>query len=503
VWRKNGAYLSGFPVALQPGQLQSSADAGISATGDIAGDDKLEIVCGDENGYLYAFHHDGTPVAGFPLNYGAGMGVYTPSLADVDNDGKCEITVISHQWDSPYGNAQLHLLKVTSTGTAEVPGFPITFERGASNGPAVGDIDGDGNPEIILCTGGLSDGSVLSKVIAYSSTGEVKPGFPWIVGRNSIGCNPTLYDLDRDGKLEIIVRVKPDNNVNGLYALRYDGTLMPGFPFPITYGNPEACVAVGDMDGDGIPELAYGGVEAVDSGKVWVYNLGGSLLPGFPARVYRTWVDGSVAIADVDGDGKGDVVCGTNGVSSAPGRICAFNFRGETIPGFPISPGNPLLNSFTTHVTLVDIDGDGGTDIFAGRVDKNVYGWDTPGLYDSARVWSTFKGNAARTGGQLQSPYLVSAEERDVHHMIFALHPNYPNPFNPSTEIAFTLAAAGRTEVLVYDLLGREVARVVDGVLTEGMHRKTWDATGLSSGVYLCRLVSGKSVATRKLVLLR
>jgi hypothetical protein len=503
VWRRNGAYLSGFPVALQPGQMQSSADAGISAMGDIVGDGKLEIVCGDENGYLYAFHHDGSVVTGFPLSYGGSMGVYTPALADVDHDGKCEIAVISHQWDSPYASAQLHLLKVTATGPVEMPGFPISFERGASNSPALGDIDGDDSIEVVLCTGGVSDGSVLSKVIAYSPTGQVKPGFPWIAGRNSIGCSPTLYDLDRDGKLEIIVRVKPDNNVNGFYAIRYDGTLMAGFPFPITYGNPDACVAVGDMDGDGNPELAYGGVEAVDSGKVWVYNLSGTLLPGFPARVYRTWVDGSVAIADVDGDGKGDVVCGTNGVSSAPGRICAFNYRGETISGFPISPGNPILNSFTTHVTMVDIDGDGGTDIFAGRVDKNVYGWDTPGVYDSVHVWSTFKGNAARTGGQLRSPYLVSVGEESARPLSFSLDQNYPNPFNPSTQIRFTLAVEARTQVQIFDLLGRRVATLIDGVLARGSHVAEWDASGMATGAYFCRLTSGQSVAVSRLLLLR
>ncbi len=52
-WRRNGAYLSGFPVPLEPGQVQSSADAGISAAADIYGDEKLELVCGDENGFLY------------------------------------------------------------------------------------------------------------------------------------------------------------------------------------------------------------------------------------------------------------------------------------------------------------------------------------------------------------------------------------------------------------------------------------------------------------------
>lgn len=509
VWRRNGAYVSGFPVALQPGQLQSSADAGISAMADIYGDSKLEIVCGDENGYLYAFNYDGSPLSGFPVNYGSGMGVYAPALADVDNDGKSEIAVISHEWDSPYGNALLHLLKISSNGPQEVPGFPVNLERGAENSPSIGDLDGDGQMEIVVCTGGSSDGSVLAKVIAYTATGHVKPGFPWIVGRNSAGCNPTLYDINGDGTLEILIRVKPDyNNINGIYAIKSNGTVAPGFPFPITYGNPNACVAVGDMTGDGIPEIAYGGVEAVDSGKVWAFSLDGALVPGFPGRVYRTWVDGSVAIADVDGDGKGDVVCGTNGVSSEPGLICAFNYLGQVVQGFPFSPGNPLLNSFTTHPTLVDIDGDGDTEIFAGRVDKFVYGWDTPGLFDSTSAWTTFKGNAARTGGQLRSPFLVGVKEGGKMPSGLSLDQNYPNPFNPSTTIQIALPGETGFTLTIFDILGRKVRTFDNSLAVAGVHEVTWDgkdATGqdVSSGVFIYRVEAGGLALSKTMMLLK
>jgi hypothetical protein len=508
-WRPNGTYLSGFPVALQPGLVQSSADAGISAAADIVGDEKLEIVCGDENGYLYAFNSSGVALTGFPLNFGNYVGVFTPALADVDGDGKADIAVISHDWNSPFGNALLHLFKVTPSGPVEFPGFPINLERGAENSPAIGDIDGDGSMDLVVGTGGIASGP-SAKVIAFNSSGQIKNGFPFIVGANSVGNSPTLFDLDHDGRLEILIRMKPDTSVNGIYALDYRGRIVPGFPFPITYGHSGACVAVGDMDGDNVPELAYGGVEAVDSGKVWVYNLAGTLLPGFPARVYRTWVDGSVAIADVDGDGRGDVVCGTNGVSNKPGVIYAFNYLGQTVQGFPIMPGSPILNSFETHPTLVDIDRDGDTEIFAGRLDKYVYGWDTPGIFDSTKVWRTFKGNAARTGGQLRSPYPVSAKENAQQPFDFRLEQNYPNPFNPTTTIRFEVGGsglpagqAGFVSLRVFDLLGREVATLVNDELRPGTYQRTFDGTNLASGVYFYRLQAGQFSQTLRLLLLR
>jgi hypothetical protein len=505
VWKLNGTYLPGFPVPLQPGQVQSSADAGISAMGDIFGDEKLEIVCGDENGFLYAFNYDGTSLNGFPKNFGTWTGVFTPALADIDRDGKKDIAVISHDWNSPYGNAFLHLFKVTSNGPVEFPGYPIDLQRGASNSPAIGDLNGDGRLEVVVATGGAADSTVLAKINVYSDSGHVISGFPWVIGKNSAGNSPTLYDLDGDGTLEILIRVKPDNNINGIYAIDHNGAIVEEFPFPITYGNSSSCVAVGDMDGDNVPELAYGGVQAVDSGKVWVYDLSGSLLPGFPSKVFRTWVDGSVAIADIDGDGLGDVVCGTNGTVSKPGLICAFNHLGQMLPDFPLSPGNPILNSFETHPTLTDIDKDGDTEIFAGRVDQYVYGWDTQGVFDSLMSWTTFKGNAARTGGQLRSPYLVSIknETADNFPAMFELMQNYPNPFNPKTNIKFRISNFSLVSLRLYDVLGNEIAALLNGKKQAGEYEIEFDAGRLPSGIYLYRLTVGSFSQTRKMILLK
>ncbi len=80
---------------------------------------------------------------------------------------------------------------------------------------------------------------------------------------------------------------------------------------------------------------------------------------------------------------------------------------------------------------------------------------------------------------------------------------NYPNPFNPSTQIQFRLRASHVARLTVYDLLGREVAVLVDGVMSAGSHNISFDASHLSSGVYLYRLESAGEVLTRKMVLLK
>jgi hypothetical protein len=85
----------------------------------------------------------------------------------------------------------------------------------------------------------------------------------------------------------------------------------------------------------------------------------------------------------------------------------------------------------------------------------------------------------------------------------FLLSQNYPNPFNPSTVINYQLASAGKVSLKVYDLLGREVATLVNGMKAAGNYSATLNAGNLPSGVYFYRLQTGSFNSTKKLVLLK
>jgi len=89
----------------------------------------------------------------------------------------------------------------------------------------------------------------------------------------------------------------------------------------------------------------------------------------------------------------------------------------------------------------------------------------------------------------------------------FGLAQNFPNPFNPTTVVSYQLSAASHVRLAVYDMLGREVATLVDGQQTPGEHRVSFDARGLSSGTYHYRLTAsdGKRmmVETKSMMLLR
>jgi hypothetical protein len=92
---------------------------------------------------------------------------------------------------------------------------------------------------------------------------------------------------------------------------------------------------------------------------------------------------------------------------------------------------------------------------------------------------------------------------KSANRIAFALAQNFPNPFNPSTTIEFNLPEKTDARLSVCDALGREVAVLHSGMTEAGTYRMTFDAAGLTSGVYLCRLSAGAKMQTMKMNLLK
>jgi hypothetical protein len=107
-----------------------------------------------------------------------------------------------------------------------------------------------------------------------------------------------------------------------------------------------------------------------------------------------------------------------------------------------------------------------------------------------------------RPGNELPPPPPAASAD-DVLPSVYALQQNYPNPFNPVTRIGYDLPEGGRVTLKVFDLLGREVATLVDGDQEAGRKSVTWNAAGAGSGVYFYRLTAGSYSETRHLMLTR
>jgi hypothetical protein len=95
------------------------------------------------------------------------------------------------------------------------------------------------------------------------------------------------------------------------------------------------------------------------------------------------------------------------------------------------------------------------------------------------------------------------AQSSGLNPNSFSISPAYPNPFNPSTNFTYQIGKAGFVSVKIYDLLGREVATLVNEVKLAGSYPVKWDAASFSSGIYFCKMQSGSFAATKKLVLMK
>ncbi len=98
---------------------------------------------------------------------------------------------------------------------------------------------------------------------------------------------------------------------------------------------------------------------------------------------------------------------------------------------------------------------------------------------------------------------IIFEHESRVYPLTYKLAQNYPNPFNPATTIEFALPTSAFITLKVYNLLGEEVATLVAEKREAGIHRISWDARGLASGVYLYRVEAGEFIQTKKLILMR
>jgi hypothetical protein len=105
--------------------------------------------------------------------------------------------------------------------------------------------------------------------------------------------------------------------------------------------------------------------------------------------------------------------------------------------------------------------------------------------------------------GAFEEEPATSVPSRGTLPLTTGLEQNYPNPFNPTTAVSYQLPAVSEVELAVYDLLGREVAILVNGRRPAGRFEVKFDGSGLASGVYICRLRAGQYLESRKMVLMR
>ncbi len=487
------AYRGGWISA----EIRESIGAGGVAVGDLDRDGELEVVCASLSGKIYVWEHDGSLRPGFPVSLnplyslnprftGAEQAdardrfnrrlfgvVSSPVLEDLDGDGRLEI--VCSALDG-------HVYVWTAEGEP-LPGWPVLVvdpaRFGVADGrtrriaplsgcgecvydtgeivstPAVGDIDGDGFPEIVVGTNeqydehmnvGLSGGlmGLLGKLDAVRGNGRIHalhhdgyehPGGPFVEGwpvkvglfvpdllpmvGSGLPGSPALADVDQDGILEAAAYTA----VGPVYLLRGDGSSfygsdrdgdyegmdtgpfaapgrdLPTFPalgsplFADLFGGGDlACAA----PSAGLRKLADVQLPARQTGaenhiSAWD-TLSGKMLPGFPAYMDDLQFIASPAAADVNGDGLAEIVAGSGGF-----LVRAYDGAGRPVEGWPKFTGQWVIAT----PAVGDLDGDGLLEVAVMTRKGLLYVWETPaGACGSApeREWRTFHHDSQRTG---------------------------------------------------------------------------------------------------------
>jgi hypothetical protein len=123
--------------------------------------------------------------------------------------------------------------------------------------------------------------------------------------------------------------------------------------------------------------------------------------------------------------------------------------------------------------------------------------------YSVLTVWESNRSGRSHIYSRLVELINVGVEPPILSPSSFELEQNYPNPFNPKTNFRFTIAHSELVSLRVFDLLGREVAVIVDEYMTPGVYLKQWNANSIANGIYFYRLTAGSFTDTKKLVLLK
>ncbi|PYR47170.1 MAG: hypothetical protein DMF95_17015, partial [Acidobacteria bacterium] len=314
-----GTPLPGWPRP--PANYMSSPPT----TMDVDGDGVDEIFTDEQDWNLHAYHGDATPATGWPTTgFIGGQERSMSAIADLDGDGRRDVITTSGS-TSP----GVYLFAYRHDGTLR-PGFPVNFAGSVHTFPVVGDVDGDGVPEIIVTGFG-------GRVLIFSNTGVLKRTV-LLQGTWFYSTAPALADLDGDGIPEIIVQTNSHLNV-----VKGDGSVLAGWPRALpantTLGN--ASPVVGDVDGDGLPEIVtvVSDNNGSGGGYLLVYRRDGTLIPGYPRRIAGLGNGAVPAIADIDGDGRNDIIVASdywNGTSGYYNTVWAFSLGGPT-------PHGPIL----------------------------------------------------------------------------------------------------------------------------------------------------------------
>ncbi|MEO0091677.1 MAG: FG-GAP-like repeat-containing protein [candidate division WOR-3 bacterium] len=436
------------------------------AIGDVCDDNKLELVCVDENGSIYIYPYDGIRWRTRIITNERILS--SPVLVDLDGNGKKEIIIgttnmnlhIYNGDGTPYPNFPKFLgseirsaVAVTDTVNPQIvilgsdnrlflinpdgtiaSGFPISLSLSPLYNltpPVVGDVDRDGVKEIIA----IATGETNCRIFVIDLNGKIKYSSSEIIQRPVLSA-PSLADIDNDGFLEIVVAGK-----NKIYAFNYNGILQTNYPF-----SQDSIVMVTQ------------------------------LLDGWLVTFEIPFIFNSSTIpVDINNDGYLDIIIG-----SPQYGILGFDGRnGNLLSLFPVA----TVGSVSATPLVFDFDNDGDLEIAVGSDAGIFYVWDFPTATQEI-VWGQYLKDPSHTGLYLGLPYLPTPPEIIVKNFYA-----YPNPADKEINIRYYLGPNPRkAKISLLDIRGKSKSQYNGSIYPLTDNEIKLNLEGIPSGIYLLRL---------------
>jgi hypothetical protein len=471
-------------------------------------------------------------------------------LGDVNNDN-CSDVLISARTDTVliYNSYLFHGGRPPDTAPQKI------FRRFLYGTAVIGDINGDTYQD-------LGTHQFPSKDFEIHYGGPLLSDTPNGV-ISQIGSNATAkaVDLDNDGKSELALGTAIDGGFVNIYEIKSGKPdTIPKYIIPDTSQDFGENIATGDFNGDGYPDLAVAAYIARDSSFIKFY-WGGSqfdTIPDFEIwRKFRGYGCILLPLGDFNGDGYEDILISggdSSGIGSPQGIyfggpnihnhvdivINKYTYGGYLSPvsasaagdinhdGYPdliIGVVNSYAYLFEAKVFLGGSGADSIPDIYlenslidyheidfgayvAGVGDFNGDGVDDFAVRSRTMSGGPWWGEVNFFAGWNSKPVDVTYNFVRNYPTEYDLKQNFPNPFNPTTTIKFALPRHTHAKLTVYDLLGRQVAALLDRDLPAGTHRVRWDGQSdsgspLASGIYFYRLTYDHGSLSKKMLLLK